>query len=314
MSRKHCTIALRVLGTLYLLIGLASALLGPIELYVFYLFSEGGRFYYEGFGFGSFMFGFIATQIVGYYVIGALLIPLGYGHLRLRGWARHLALALLACWLVLGVPVLFMVILTLFSFKELSVPAAIALLIALAATYPLLPLLLIRLYRSAGARDALASRGPDGRVSWLETVPVRALALAILLAFLAVVLHLPILFNGLFPAFGIWLTGLSGIVALTAAIAMSLFLAWAVVRLHPWVWWVSLIFLGLLSASVTLTFALTSYADLLTLANFPPRELEMLGGVPLRGWMLGAFFGLPLLGSIAVGFAARGSLLLRTTT
>ena len=57
---------LRALGIVFLLIGVASALLGPLELYSFYLFSEGGRFYYEGFGFGSFLFGFIAMQIVGY--------------------------------------------------------------------------------------------------------------------------------------------------------------------------------------------------------------------------------------------------------
>ena len=40
-------------------------------MYCFYLFSEGGRFHYEGFGFGSFMFGNIASQIVGYYLIAA---------------------------------------------------------------------------------------------------------------------------------------------------------------------------------------------------------------------------------------------------
>ena len=311
MNQKHHTIALRALGALYLMVGIASALLGPIELYVFYLFSEGGRFHFAGFGFGSFMFGFIAIQIIGYYVIGALLIPLGYGHLRLRAWARQLALALLLCWLVLGVPVLFMIALTVFSFKDPSIAAAIVLLIALATTYPLLPLLLIRLYRGAGVRGAFASRGQDGPTSWLEAVPVRSLALAILLAFLAVVLHFPILFNGLFPAFGVWLTGISGIAALTAAIAVSLLLAWAVLQRYPWAWQVSTIFFGLLSASIMLTFALTRYADLLELIHFPPSELEMLGGIPLRGWMLAVFFGLPLAGSAAVALAARADHLQR---
>jgi hypothetical protein len=57
---------------------------GPLEMYCFYLFSEGGHFYYEGFGFGSFMFGNIASQIIGYCLIAAVCVPLGYGHLATR--------------------------------------------------------------------------------------------------------------------------------------------------------------------------------------------------------------------------------------
>jgi hypothetical protein len=95
---------LAALGVPLLLVGIGAAALGPAEMYCFYLFSEGGPFHYEGFGLGSFMFGNIATQIIGYYVIALLLIPLGYGHLKLRRWARTLALTLLYAWLVLGVP------------------------------------------------------------------------------------------------------------------------------------------------------------------------------------------------------------------
>ena len=74
-------IAITAIGVLCLLGGIAVGALGPVEMYCFYLFSEGGRFHYEGFGFGSFMFGNIAGQIIGYYMIAAVLIPLGYGHL-----------------------------------------------------------------------------------------------------------------------------------------------------------------------------------------------------------------------------------------
>src|SRR5512137_3172380 len=83
-------IAITAIGVLSLLGGTAVGALGPLEMYCFYLFSEGGRFHYEGFGFGSFMFGNIASQIVGYYLIAAMLIPLGYGHLKVRRWARVL--------------------------------------------------------------------------------------------------------------------------------------------------------------------------------------------------------------------------------
>jgi len=101
---KDRSLVLALIGGFLLLVGLVAAFFGPIEMYCFYLFSEGGRFHYEGFGFGSFMFGNIACQIIGYYFIAALCIPLGYGHLKARRWARTLSLTLLECWLVVGAP------------------------------------------------------------------------------------------------------------------------------------------------------------------------------------------------------------------
>ena len=59
-------------------VGLAAALLGPAEMYCFYLLAEGGCYQYQGFGFGSFMFANLATQISGHYLIAALLIPAAY--------------------------------------------------------------------------------------------------------------------------------------------------------------------------------------------------------------------------------------------
>jgi hypothetical protein len=79
---------IKILGYLFFLVGVAAVVIAPLEIYTFYLFSEGGKFHYEGFGFGSFMFGNIAIQIFGYYAIALICIPLGYGHLRLQQWSR----------------------------------------------------------------------------------------------------------------------------------------------------------------------------------------------------------------------------------
>jgi len=59
------------------------------------------------------MAGNLAVQIVGYYLVAGLCIPLGYGHLRTRRWIRPLSLAALGFWIVLGVPltVIFLAIL-----------------------------------------------------------------------------------------------------------------------------------------------------------------------------------------------------------
>jgi hypothetical protein len=55
-SYKDWRLILAAIGALLLCVGIGCALLGPAEMYCFYLFAEGGRFGYEGFGFGSFMF------------------------------------------------------------------------------------------------------------------------------------------------------------------------------------------------------------------------------------------------------------------
>ena len=45
-------------------------------MFTFYFLSEGDRFPYDGFGFGSFMFANLAVQITGYYLLACLFIPL----------------------------------------------------------------------------------------------------------------------------------------------------------------------------------------------------------------------------------------------
>ena len=69
LSFRDRRLILGAIGALLLVVGAIAAFYGPIEMYCFYMFSEGGRFHYQGFGFGSFMFGNIATQIIGYYLI-----------------------------------------------------------------------------------------------------------------------------------------------------------------------------------------------------------------------------------------------------
>ena len=155
--KDRTTLVLAVIGFLFLLLGLVAAFFGPIEMYCFYLFSEGGRFHYEGFGFGSFMFGNIACQIIGYYVIAIVTIPLGYGHLKVRRWARPLAVTLLWSWLVVGVPLAIIGLLILITAKELPLVAILVAIILLALAYFVIPGLLIRFYQSRSVHKVLGS-------------------------------------------------------------------------------------------------------------------------------------------------------------
>jgi len=111
---------LTLFGVVLLIIGIPAAFFAPVEIYCYYLFSEGGWFHYEGFGFGSFMFGNITMQIWAYYIIALICIPLGYGHLKKQGWVQKISLTYLWCWLIVGIPLLPMLLFILVTSKEPS--------------------------------------------------------------------------------------------------------------------------------------------------------------------------------------------------
>jgi hypothetical protein len=294
---------LTIIGILLLLVGVAAALLGPAEMYCFYLFSEGGRFHYEGFGFGSFMFGNIACQIIGYYVIAAVLIPLGYGHLRGHRWARTLSLALLWSWLVVGLPLTIVFFLILVASKELSLAAVIIAAVLCGLSYFVAPGLLIGFYRSRNVRLTFEARDP--RSYGIERLPIPILVLCTLYLLYAMVLHMPIFFNGIFPLFGTFLVEMQGILVLDALIAALLCLTWGTFKSRLWAWWGALVTLGLMTFSSILTFLQSSYVEILETADFPPTEMAFLDGVPLQGFHLAVFFGVPLLATLGIIIALR---------
>jgi MFS family permease len=292
-DHKDRTRVIAVIGVLLLLSGIAVGLLGPLEMYCFYLFSEGGRFHYEGFGFGSFMFANLASQIVGYYLIAFLLIPLGYGHLKMRRWARTLALTLLWSWLVVGAPLTIVVFFILAGSKDLSLPAALMALVVLGLSYLVLPGLLIRFYQGRNVRRTLEAK--DTRSYWVEDLPTPILVLSSLYSFYIIMLHILILFNGMFPVLGVFRFGLQGIVWLDISIACLVCLIWGTLRQRLWAWWGAVILLGLFTFSTILTFVRSSYSTILSGLALPPREMEFLGGVPVQGYHFAVLVGIPLL-------------------
>lgn len=303
MDYRDRRLILIAIGLLLLLVGAVAAVFGPLEMYCFYLFAEGGPFAYEGFGFGSFMFGNLALQIMGYYCIAALALPLGYGHFRLRRWTRTLALTLLWSWIVVGVPLAIVFVLILVTAKELSLAAIVVAVALLALAYPTLPLLLIRFYRSRDVQQTLEAHDPNP--SWIERRPLPVLILCFLYLFYAVVLHVPIFFRGIFPIFGAFLFDLDGITLLTASILGMGLLIWGTLRQRAWAWWGALFYFSLLTVSTVLAFATTTYAELLATMKFPPTEVEILDGIPLQGYHLALFFGLPLVLTLVAILRAR---------
>ena len=293
----------RIAGLVMLLLGAGFGLLGPLEMYCFYLFSPGGRFAYEGFGFGSFMFGNIASQIAGYYMISALLLVLGYGHLRLRRWCRVVALAVVRCWQVLGAPLVVITFFVLLASKEIGWPAAIAAAVLLIFSYAVLPTLLLRFYRGQDLYCTLVAADPIP--SRLESKPITILVLCGLYGFYVVVLHLLILFNGIYPLPWGLRFGQQGIILLDMSIAWLALLTWGTWRQARWAWWGGAVWWGWFTLAVVVGLARTSYSQLLVGLNLPPYEVGFVEGIPAQGWHLALFFGVPLTATWGVVLAAR---------
>jgi hypothetical protein len=283
---------IKAIGIILFLVGLVAAFYGPAELYCFYLFSDGGRFHYEGFGFGSMMFASIAWQIIGYYLIAFTLIPLGWGHLRLHRWARIVAISLLYCSWIVGAP-LIIVFMFMLSVKEFSTTTTLIIASFLGLSYLIAPRLLIQFYKNERIQKIFETK--DLRAYWIESMPMPIFVLAVLNIFYIIILHVPIFLNGVVPLFGIWLTDLQGVLVLDVAIVSLCGLTWGVLRQKTWAWWGSMGYFSLILLSLIITLTRSSFQQILSLMNFPPTEMKLLENVPLQGFHFLPFIGFPLI-------------------
>ena len=303
-AHRDCAWILRGIGVLMLLFGLGMAAIAPLEMYCFYLFADGGRFYYPGAGFGSFIFANIACQIMGYYALAALFIPLGYGHLRLRRWARTLTRAALWFWLILGPLLVVAAVITLFAFKDLSLLALLALIPTTILIYPVAPGLLIGFYRSRDVRRTFEAHDPG--ICWTETRPLPVLVLGLLFLFYLLILQAAILFNGIFPLFGTLLFGMPGIVAIDVAMLVLIALTWGVLGQKRWAWWGAVLYFGLMTLSSAWAFSRYGLGDICAHMRFAPLELEAFAKIPFQGFRFAPLAVVPLLFTLgAIVYARR---------
>lgn len=257
------------------------------------MFREGGRFGYQGFGFGSFMFANIAAQILIYAVIAVLFIALGYGFIRLRRWSVKLSVALLRAWMAVGVPVAAVMLFMLAASKDVSVFGMIAAAVLLILSITALPLVLIRFFKKINAKKT-----PQG-------ISVDALVVSAHSALCILYLSLLILLGGIFPLFGVFVTGTPGIILPGALIVFLLWLIRGHIALDRRAYIATLVVLGLIAVSTIITFSIHGYADILAVLAFPPAEMDMLGGIPISGVHIAIIVGCPLVAGWIAVFRSR---------
>lgn len=295
-----------LIGWVFLLVGLCAALIGPIELYTFYLFSAGGRFHYDGFGFGSLMFGNIAIQTGGYYVIALVGITLGYGHIRGADWSRKIALALLWDWLILGLPLSLIAFLMLLTSKDIPVASLPFVLVLLSLLYPILPVLAVRFYQSDRVRKAFR---PSSSYNWVGKTPQAVLTLGVLMILSVLALHIPILFNGAFPLFGHVHYGLDGITMLDLAILVLAVLTWGMFRQSRRAWWGTMLFFCTMITSSIATFLSVDPHQVILEMRFSSLEMDALQGMPVEGYHLALLISLPALLTLVLILRTRRHLI-----
>jgi hypothetical protein len=301
-SKRTLTL-ITTFGWLLIIIGIIAALLAPAEFYSYYLFSKGGRFHYDGFGFGSFIFGIISIQIFAYYLIAILFIPLGYGHIKRHKWISKIVLTLLWIWYICGIPLIMILLFMLITFKVPSLFFMIFCIILCISSYTFIPVLLIRFYKSDNVENALSIN--NGINKFIEKYPTSILINATLLVFYIFVFHSLFFFKGIFPFFGNWLIDFPGFIVITVSILIFVALIIGTLRIKSWAWWVSFIYLCVFSLSLSMTLIPSNVEEIVTLLNLPATESKALINIPLEGLHLFLIAGVPLILSIAAIIYSR---------
>ena len=292
-----------LIGFLLIIIGCIAAFFGPLEIYSFYFFTEGGRFHYEGFGFGSFMFSNIVLQIIGYYLIAVVFITLGYGHFKKRLWVQKISLALLWFWLIVGLPIIPLILFVFISTKEPSVIVTILSIIFSLLLYSLIPFLLIRFYKAKNVYDLLNSKSIADSI--VQKYPIPFLVLIALYLFYILIFHTLLLFRGIFPFWGKWLIELQGTIIITISILYFVALIVGTINFKLWAWWASFLYFILFTISLFSTLLASNVTHIISLLKLPSTEANALINIPLQGVHLSIILGIPLLLTLAVILYSR---------
>jgi hypothetical protein len=293
-----------MIGSILIIVSLVAAYYGPLEIFVFYLFSEGGRFHYEGFGVGSFWFAALVVQNMGYYIVAALCLPIGIGHLKLRRWSLTLTRLYLWFWLGSGLLLAANLIALIPRAFDLELSQDLLLTrLAIIAVFAfagliLLPALALRFYRSEKVRVVFEESDP--KAYWTERYPFTLLALLLLFAIMILVMHVAIFFQAVFPLFGQIMLGRGSVYLISLCILISGILAYGIAQLKRWAWWASLVYLLLLSASSLIAFSRHTFYQIIRMMDLPAYEMEFLDQLRLlHDFHLSGLVALPLL--VALG-------------
>lgn len=184
-------IAIHILGIVELSLTIFAVYAFVSEFRAFSLFSLGGRFAIDGFGFGSFMFGVIVLSAVIYGFTSVIALALAIGNLTIKKWSIRLHLILLLFCVGLGI-ILIVGLLSiipsildnntyLISDRNHNISDTILILLLVGFTMVLIPALLIKFYRSNNVQSTFENSDP--KEYWIDKYPITITLLLALFIF-----------------------------------------------------------------------------------------------------------------------------------
>ena len=299
LNKDKANLLIKILGIFQLTIGLLSLGIAPLEIYSFYLFSEGERFYYEGFGVGSFLYGLIFAQIIAYYFIAFIFIPIGYGHLKLKVWALKLSKSCIWFWILFGLPIM-MFFLPLLSMKEIDVQYPILFYAFIILLFIIIiPGLLLSFYNQKNVKELFKNRNHSD--VGIRNIPINAYLLLLVFILYIMIFHIMLFYKGLFPFFGTFLIDFKGLLFHDLCILLMFLFIYGLLKRKYWTWILSITFFVLMSISTFMTLINYQYISIIELLDFPKVEKDIFIKLPLKSsYILMAIVGILLLTIILI--------------
>ncbi len=227
----------------------------------------------------------IATGVITFLAIGAVLIACGAGSIRERRWVRPAMLTVGWTWLFVGLGTLGFVVtnlddLTILAGSGLAdQPPEIETLIRWILLLPsfgfgvMMPLLILWAYQDQDVLATCRARHPDP--DWSDRCPSTVLVLALALGF-AGLLSFPLALRPLLPWFGGLLTGAAGSAATLLVGGVFVWIGWALFRLRASAWWATGISTIVVAVSTVWTLLETPRAAWYRALDYPERQIELL--------------------------------------
>ena len=221
-----------------------------------------------------------------YLVLSVAFVWLGIGSIRARRWAWSLTVILSWLWLLGG---LVGVVFFAFLFSPLmraavaeqpNAPPQLAVLVQiftggfLGCAFILLPAVFLLVYQRASVWATCERRDPQ--IRWTDRCPMPVLALSLVLAYCAASMPLVAVMHGVMPLFGVWLSGMAGVVGSLLLAVFNAWLAWGAYRLKMAAWWGILLFWIVGSISSVVTFSRCGFLAMYEKMQFPAAQLEMM--------------------------------------
>ena len=304
---KERSTGLIVFGILTILLGCLAGLFVPLML-----FGQVASAKATG---APATFSTILPAVFIYGVLAVALVWLGIGSIMARRWARALLLIFSWSWLVMG---LFVVVIMAFVIPKVlanihasetpgqpAMPTAtigvimVFTCLVLGFLFILLPAVWTFFYNSRHVKATCETRDPVTR--WTDACPLPVLGFCLWLVFsVPMMLIMPIAGHGVMPFFGIFLKGVPGTMLCLAIAAIWSYAAWSLYKLESRGWWLILIALCVVMASVLLTYARHDVTEMYRLMGYPEAQIEQIqkSGLLIGNrmtWLM-AFFMLPFLG------------------